>query len=356
MRIAVIGPMDSLISINSTGGTEIWSATFVNALVGRGHDVTLFACAGSETLAKLVPVVTHDQIIDEVGKISKQKFAFYSISEMVELVKRQDDFDICHLSVYSFHYYLPLTKLLKCPIVVTFHGSSMSSADLSPIFQEYTEPEYVFISNSFASKWPEPIKKNIIYNGITPQDFPYSQDGGKSFLWLGRICNEKGTVEAIKAAQEAKVSLRLAGSITDQDYFSQKVEPLLNDSITYVGKVTSQEKINLYQQSKAILMPINWDEPFGLVAVEAMACGTPVIGYRRGALPEIIPSDKLGYLVEPNNQDQLVSKIREVCEMSVPAYQQLRQNVSRHVIENFSMDRMVDSYESVYAKAKRNEK
>lgn len=342
MKIAIVGAIDSAIKKDAIAGTEIWTYNFVKQMIERGYDITLFANSESKTPGKLIETTDYRDLIDKKTKqIIKSRFALLSIDEMVELVKRQDEFDLIHLSVFSLSYILPLSRLIKKPLVATIHGSGLSYNDAKIVIEKYPNVNFVFISKSFAKTWPLPKKYKIIYNGIDTDSFPLSVAPRKYYFWMSRISKEKGVEDVIKFSQKSGQKVVIAGPIRDVDYFNKEVKPYLCRNIQYVGELGLREKVKYYQGAIAFLFPIKWPEPFGLVVIEAMACGTPVIAYDLGAMDEIIEHGKTGYLVEPNNIKEMI-KFSKLCSKIQPS------NCRNRVKKIFSIEHMVDQYIGLY--------
>jgi len=245
-------------------------------------------------------------------------------------------FDIIHNN-YDF---LPLTysRLINTPMVTTIHG--FSSPRIIPVFKEYNDHNYfVSISNADRSRQLEYIA--TVYNGINVADFTLRKAVGEYLLYFGRIHPDKGTHEAIQIAKRFNMRLIIAGFIQDQRYYEEKVEPFLDDEIVYVGNSGPQKRDTLLGNAYALLHPISFDEPFGLSVAESMLCGTPVVAFNRGAMPELIVQEKTGFLVD--TVDEAVSVLKDV--------RQIDRTYCRSWAEkNFSREKMVDDYIKVYRK------
>lgn len=350
MKIGIVGPIDKPISLSAAGGTEVWTANFANTLTDHSYDVTVFGTAESEVKGELVKSCSVKDILLPDGTVSKQKFSHYSVQEMVDVINRQEDFDLIHISVYSLYHYLPLTTLIKKPVVITIHGSPFSKEDALPMVERYNLPHYVFISQSFADRWAKPANSSVIYNGIPTIQFPFVSNSDDYFFWIGRISHEKGTAEAIDFAIKANVRLKIVGNIQDRKYFEEKVKPRIGGNIELVESHSPSEKAELYGKAKAFLMPINWEEPFGLVAVEAMAAGTPVIAYGRGALPEIVVDGETGFIISPDDNNGFIEKIGTMAKMDDTKYKEMRQSCRDRVESLFTIEKMAKQYEDLYNK------
>lgn len=342
MKIALVGPLDSPVKKDASAGSEIWTYNFAEQLKKRGITTSLYAASGSEFSGELIITVDYKDLLkNDGGSISKTKFAFFSISEMVQVVHDQAKYDLIHLSVYSLTYYFPLIELITKPVIVTLHGLSFKKEDAKILLSKNPKANFVAISNSLLTDWDRPRNYKVIHNGISLTNFLFTEGKRKYFFWMGRISKEKGVEDAIKFAQKTKEELIIAGPIRDEEYFNQFVKPNLNSKIRYVGGLGLKEKIKYYQGAKAFLMPVKWEEPFGLVAVEAMACGTPVIAYDRGALPEIISDGIDGFIVKPDDIDGLIKAAKKIEEIN-------RKKCREKVESHFTLEKMVDEYLDYY--------
>lgn len=351
MKIAIVGAIDSPVKKDSSAGTEVWTYNFAEALLKKGHQVTLFARKDSVFSGKLVEVAKPSDVLDSSGMISKRKFALFSINQMIEVLKCQDQFELIHISVFSLQYALPFVKLFNKPIVITMHQPFPDDEDTKLIFEKFYEPTYIFISNSQANLKYLPKDYRIIYNGINIDDFHFQKSSGQdSLFWMSRVSPEKGTQDAVKIAQESNKKIVLAGSIRQPEYFETSIKPFLNEDIKYIGTLNLVQKVENYKKAKIFLMPIHWEEPFGLVMVEAMACGTPVVAYDRGSVREIVIDGKTGFICPHGDIDAMTKAVNKIYEMPEEKYQEMRRNCRKHVEENFTIEKMVDGYEKVYQK------
>ena len=289
MRVAVLSPISWRTPPLHYGPWESVVSLLTEKLVHMGLDVTLFATGDSRTSGKLVAVCPHPY--SEDASVDPKVAECLHISEIFE---RADEFDIIH---NNFDF-LPLTYsgLVETPVVTTIHG--FSSPKIVPVYKKYdASSHYVAISDSDRSAELDYIA--TIHHGIDVAQFPFSGAEGEYVLFFGRIHPHKGVYEAIQVAQRAGVKLVIAGIIQDQDYFASKVEPYIDDtSVVYLGSVGPDRRAEVLGNAMALLHLISFDEPFGLSLVESMACGTPVIAFGRGSMPEIIRDGDTGYIVD----------------------------------------------------------
>lgn len=332
MKIAMLAPIAWRTPPRHYGPWERVVSLLTEGLVSRGVDVTLFATGDSETKGRLVSVCP--QGYEEDREIVPKVWECLHISEAFE---RGSEFDLIH----NHFDYLPLTytRMTSTPVVTTIHG--FSSPGILPVYRKYNGRSF-YVAISDADRNPDLSYIATIHHGIDLDRFTFQPDHGEYLLFFGRIHHEKGALESIKVAERTGMRLILAGIIQDQEYFDREVRPHLDgDRITYLGSADPDKRDELLGGACALLHPINFDEPFGLSVVEAMACGTPVIAIQRGSMPEIIEDGVTGFLVR--DVDEMAARVSKI------------QAIDRHrcrttVCERFSVDRMVDDYIQVYEK------
>ena len=346
LKIAQIAPLWFSIPPKKYGGTERIVSFLTEELVKRGHDVTLFASGDSKTKAKLISVYPKSLI--KVG--FNWQDPFWNLENLSKAFRMAEKFDIihCHLDIWA----LPFQDFTKVPVLHTLHNqiykaSITREGEKKPtrlqIFEKHKrETLAVFISKSerlkSAIKFP---KSWVIYNGLDVSEFKFNPKPKDHFIWIARIDPFKGIENAIKAAEKTGVKLLLAGRLDPyrQDYFKEKIKPHLSKKIQYLGEIPKERLSDFYGQAKACLYPIEWEEPFGLVMVESMACGTPVIAFKTGSVPEIVENGKTGFIVA--NIEEMVKVMKRVDEIDRFA---CRQRVEKY----FTYQRMVDEYEKLY--------
>jgi len=331
MRIAILSPIAWRTPPKGYGPWEQVASNITEGLVRRGHDVTLFATKESRTQGRLIGT-THSGY-EEDKKVNPDVWKPMHIAEVFE---RADEFDIIH----NHFDFTPLTysRLIKTPVVTTIHG--FSSPEIHPAYEKYNRTtHFVSISNSNRLETLDYVA--TVYNGIDLKDFTFNANPGDNLLFLGRICYEKGTHEAIEIAKRANKQLIIAAIIQEEDYFRDKVEPRLCDQIQYIGPIGPEKRNELLGNALAFLHPVMRPEPFGLTMAESMACGTPVIGFDLGSVREVVDHNKTGFVV--NSIDEAVDSVR-----AIPSIDRTdcRSRVERH----FSLDTMVEGYVSVYEK------
>jgi glycosyltransferase involved in cell wall biosynthesis len=289
MRIAILSPISWRTPPRHYGPWESVVSLLTEELVRFGVDVTLFATGDSRTSGKLVAMCAHPY--SEDPSIDPKVAECLHISEVFE---RAGEFDLIH---NNFDF-LPLTYsgLVATPLLTTIHG--FSSPKILPVYRKYNSQSH-FVAISESDKSPQLDYIATVYHGIDLAQFPYCDAEGQYLLFFGRIHPEKGVSEAIEVAKRVGIRLLIAGIIQDQDYFATRVEPHIDGTtVKYLGSVGPAQRADLLGHALALLHLISFDEPFGLSVIESMACGTPVIAFNRGSMPEIILDGETGYLVK----------------------------------------------------------
>lgn len=330
MRIAVLAPIAWRVPPRHYGPWELFASLLTEGLVSRGHDVTLFAAGDSATSAHLCSVVPRGW--SEDPSIDPKVAECLHVSQVFE---RASEFDVIH---NSFDF-LPLTysALISTPVVTTIHG--FSSPRIVPVYAKYNDATF-YVAISDADRDPALDYVTTIHHGIDTGNFTFNPTSGSYLAFFGRIHPDKGVVAAIDAAESAGIPLRIAGIIQDEQYFKQDVVPRLDgDRVQFLGSIGAEGRSSFLGGAMALLHLIDFDEPFGLSVVEAMACGTPVIAFDRGSMPEIIIDGVTGSLV--SDVGGAAAAIKLVGQLD-------RQTVRDVAVQRFNNDRMVDEYVAVY--------
>jgi glycosyltransferase involved in cell wall biosynthesis len=354
VKIAHIAPPWIAVPPQHYGGTENVLYNLVEAQVALGHDVTLFAPGDAKTSARLVSFFPKSLVQSGVPWAAHLK-AFYHLYKALGYAK---EFDIVHthLSSASDLYIFPLTAGLTTPHVTTLHSRfpfdrvQSWTGDADELYMEWA-PRVPMVAISEAARAEVPYRLNfvgVVHHGLLMDQFrPASGTRGDFFAWLGRFCPDKGAHLAIEAAKRAGVPLVLAGTVDRYQnnsvrYFEQEIKPRIDgERVRYIGPVNMQQKVALLSRARGFLNPIQWEEPFGMVMIEAMALGCPVIAFARGAAPEIVVDGKTGFLVR--DLDEMVRHI--------PRIDEIDRGVTRlHVERNFSARSMAEKYTEVYWK------
>jgi glycosyltransferase involved in cell wall biosynthesis len=336
MRIAQIAPLQESVPPQRYGGTERVVSSLVEELVRRGHDVTLFASGDSRTSAKLVPVVPRGL------RLAGIRDAYPAgLLALGMLYERAHEFDIIHS--HMDYLTLPFARLRTTPTVLTCHGR-LDLLHVHPVFEYFRDGHLVSISDNQRRLLPAWNWAGTVYNGIDLVNFTLRPRPGHYLAFLGRISPEKGIEDAITVARLAGVPLKIAAKVdpVDELYYREHIRPLLEHPlIEYVGEISEREKDAFLGQALALLFPVRWPEPFGLVMVEAMATGTPVIAGRFGSVPEVVDDGETGFICD--SLEEMVLAIRRLDEID-------RTACRRHADERFSSQRMAEDYEAVYQK------
>lgn len=333
LRIAQIAPLWIPVPPLTYGGTEFIIHLLTEELIKRGHQVTLFASGDSKSSGKLVPF----------GKKSlwrgrsKSPHAWYSLMSS-EVTRRQNDFDIIH--DHTEFYFAPFSKFIQKPIVSTLHRPI--NYETSLVFKRFSSVHYVFISCDQKNSCE--VEGSIIYNAIPVKSYKFNKTPDDYLLWFSKIVPEKGILGAIEVAKRSEEKLIICGNIVPgyEKFFQYEINPLIDgEQIRYIGPADFDKKIEILSDAKALLYPITRREPFGLVVIEAMACGTPVIAFGKGATPELIKHKKTGFITKDINH--MLLSIKHISEID-------RKICRKHVKEKFNLKKMVDAYEKLYYK------
>jgi len=332
MKVALLSPVVWRTPPRKYGPWEQVASNITEGLVEQGIDVTLFATGDSITNGKLEFIIEKPH--GENPVLDAKVCECMHISHLME---KAPEFDIIHNN-YDF---LPLTysRLVKTPMVTTIHG--FSSPKIIPVYKRYNDiNNYVSISNSDRS--PELKYIATVYNGVNENEFTFREKHGEYLLFFGRIHHEKGTYECIQIAKKAGMKLIISGLIQDAAYFREKVEPYVdNESIIYTGNSGPEKRNELLGGAYALLHPVNFEEPFGLSVVESFFCGTPVIAYKRGSMPELIINGKTGFLVSDINESaEALANIKDLH----------RKDCRIHAESMFTRSKMACNYIEVYKK------
>ena len=335
MRIAQVAPLHESVPPKYYGGTERVVSYLTEELVRQGHDVTLFASGDSETRARLIPI-THRAL--RLDRYCTDPLAHHVLL-LEKVMQRWSEFDIVHFHVDYLHF--PLMRLLGLPHVTTLHGR-LDVPDLEPLYKEFRDMPVVSISEDQRAPLPFARWQATVYNGVPEALYHFRPEPGEYLAFLGRISPEKRVDRAIEIARRVGLPLRIAAKVdkVDQEYFDERIRPLLDDPLVeYVGEIGEAEKSAFLGGARALVFPIDWPEPFGLVMIEAMACGTPVIAYRRGSVPEVIRDGETGFIVD--GLEDAVAAVARLGEID-------RGRCRREFEQRFSARRMAGDYLAVY--------
>ena len=336
MKIAQVAPLYESVPPRLYGGTERVVSYITEELVRLGHDVTLYASGDSQTSAGLRSVCERALRLDGVKLLSPLARHL----QLIETVAQEaNEFDVVH-----FHLdYLPFSEIrrLAIPAVTTLHGR-LDIPDLYPLFREFNDMRLVSISDAQRDPMPWASWLATVHHGIPGDLHRPRYSSGDYLAFLGRISPEKRVDRAIEIARRARMPLRVAAKIDDADrtYFESEISDLLaNSDVEFVGEIGEQDKSEFLGNAAALLFPIDWPEPFGLVMIESMACGTPVIAFRGGSVAEIVDQNVTGFIVE--SVEEAVEAVKRIPSIDRPACHQ-------RFLERFTSRRMCEQYLAVY--------
>ena len=354
LKIAQVVSLQESVPPKGKNGLEFVVHYLTEELVKRGHEVTLFATENSKTSARLVDVLPYPAAKRRLFNWSATD---YSLAVMTKVAEMSQEFDVIHTHLGGGAFYF--ANLIKTPIVETVHSpvrkipkkyllkKNIQSKYLKDNLERYKKSYHIFVSKN--QKKNAFFKNNnlVVHNGIDLENFKFKEKPEDYFLYLGYLTPNKGAHSAVKAARRARVKLKLAGSYRYcEKYFAEEIEPYLKEGqIEYVGIVNPVQRNKLLGNAKAILVPLQWEEPFGLIMIEAMACGTPVIGFKKATIPEIVQHNKTGFIVK--DFKEMAKAVRKIDQIN-------RADCRTYVEKYFSVEKMVDGYEKVYEKAIEN--
>ena len=335
MRIAQVAPLAESVPPVLYGGTERIVAFLTDELVAQGHEVTLFASGDSRTRARLVPCAPRALRLDPacVDPLA------HHIVMLDEVAKRQHEFDVIHYHVDYLHF--PMSRFSHTPRVTTLHGR-LDIPDLVPLYRAYSHEPLVSISDSQRAPLPHANWVATVKHGLPQHELQPGRGRGGYLAFVGRISPEKRVDRAIEIAGASGMPLKIAAKIdrADREYFERDIAPLFTrPHVEYVGEISEAQKASFLGDAVALLFPIDWEEPFGLVMIEALACGTPVIACRRGSVPEVIEDGVSGFIVDSTSE--AVEAVRRLDRLS-------RARCRMAFEQRFTARRMAHDYTAVY--------
>lgn len=335
VRIAQVAPLYESVPPKYYGGTERVVSYLTEELVEQGHDVTLFASGDSVTAARLVAACRRSLRLD---KSCIDQMAHHVV-EIESVFRNASQFDIIHSHLDYLPF--PLARRERTPVLTTVHGR-LDLPDLVPLYREFSEMPVVSISDAQREPLPWLNWQGTVYHGLPVNRYTFREEPGDYLAFLGRICPEKRVDTAIEIAKCTGMNLRIAAKVdrVDREYFSEVIRPLLDHPLVeYVGEIGEGEKDEFLGNAYALLFPIDWPEPFGLVMIEAMACGTPIIARCRGSVPEIMEEGVTGFICD--SVEEAVRAVEEVAHL-------IRKRC-RHAFEKrFTVTEMAQGYLAIY--------
>jgi len=342
MRIAQVAPLYESVPPRYYGGTERVVSYLTEELVKQGHEVTLFASGDSQTKAELIPIV--DKAL-RLSKLHADPLAHHIIL-LNQLNMMSQEFDVIHFHIDLLHF--AQHQFMMTPSLTTMHGR-LDLPHLRTVFAEFKDIPLISISNNQRLPLPNANWHATVYNGIPQENYTYRAQAGEYLAFLGRISPEKGIERAIEIALRVGMKLNIAAKVdkVDEDYYCNVIKPLLkNPLIEYIGEINEQEKDEFLGNAYATLFPIDWPEPFGLVMIESMACGTPVVAFNRGSVSEVMLQGETGFIV--NNTNDAIEAVEKIETIS--------RQCCRYVFEKrFSATQMANSYVKAYESLREQE-
>jgi glycosyltransferase involved in cell wall biosynthesis len=335
MKIAQVSPLFERVPPKAYGGTERIISYLTEELIRLGHDVTLFASGDSITGARLVPAINESFRLDAM----QRTWLAYHTIQMDQVSELAHTFDVIHFHTDYLHF--PIARKFSTPHITTLHGR-LDLPELVSLYRHFSDVPLISISDSQRIPLPWANWCETVYHGLPPDLYSFQSEPDDYFVYIGRISLEKRVDRAIDIARQCGLPLYIAAKIdkADETYFNECIEPLLHDPLVkYIGEVGEPEKRDLLEHARALLFPIDWPEPFGLVMIEAFACGTPVIAYRHGSIPEIMEDGVTGFVV--TNQEDAVRAAQSI--------ESIDRKRCRQVFERrFTVAHMAENYLSIY--------
>lgn len=351
LRIAQVAPLWFSVPPVGYGGTELVVSRITEGLVKRGHKVTLFAAADSKTKAKLVAPIEKNLFELKIPWLHDS----YNILNLIRAFDQKEKFDIIHTHIDVHDPFIRWYNR-DVPSIATLHNMFWPMPDgkrnglwrayrgRELLYNEFLDLPYISISESYRKLCPARLNFiKTIYHGVDEKVLKFNPRGGKHFVWLGRISKAKGTHIAARLAKEMGLTLLIAGAIVNPEarrFFNDSIKPHLGRKVRYIGELKSEkQKSDFFGNAKAFLYPVQWEEPFGLTMIESQACGTPVIAFRRGSVPELVKHGSTGFIV-----DTFAEMKKAIRDVDILDRRECRKNVE----ENFTLEKMIDAYENVY--------
>jgi glycosyltransferase involved in cell wall biosynthesis len=331
MRIAQIAPLAESVPPKLYGGTERVVSWLTEELTALGHDVTLFASGDSVTNGRLVPVTSR---AIRLSRPRPEPFPAYA-AQLDAVARTAEEFDVLHCHTDWIH--LPLLSCLGVPHLTTIHNR-LDTPDLPPVVRRFPDAPLISISDHHRTPLPSAKWLGTVYHGMPAKLFEPSYRPGAYLAFLGRLTKEKGPEAAIRIAKGLGMELRMAAKVprAETRYYKERLQPLIDGvDIKLVGELNDSAKGELLGGASALLFPIDWPEPFGLVMIEAMACGTPVIAYRRGSVPEVVDDGVTGFVVD--SEDEAIAAVKRIGELD-------RRTVRATFERRFTVKKMAEQY------------
>lgn len=347
-KIAIIAPPFTTVPPIGHGGTEKIIDLKIKELIKRGYEVDVFGCGNFRTEAnfrqiypKAISEMEFDKDLVEASRPIRLELAY--LTAVMEILSQEDGkYDVIFNHARGGYSFIPLFEKLKTPMLTTFHLPLFEELNLA--LKNLDKPNFISISDNQRENAPDLKYLATIYNGVDTKEYSFNEKPEDYLLFIGALGKHKGVHIAVEITKETSKKLKIAGGKKREPFFSDTIQPQIdNDKIVFVGEVDGEEKIKLYQNAKAVIFPVLIDEAFGLIIIEAMACGTPVIAFDRGAIKEII-NDKTGFVCPSEDKNAMKAAVEKLYNMPNSEYEKMRFACRKHIEDNFTIGKMVDKY------------
>ena len=350
LKIALISPPYESVPPKKFGAIEFVVYNLTEELTKRGHKVYLLATGNSNTEAELMPYLPKNlrEYPEATDAKWEEKMMALCAGRIINCLNVLD-IDIAHNHCGTM--IVPFLDVIKHPVVTTIHAPiGFYNPHSKIVYENFKHANYISLSNSQRKGMRDLNYVGTVYNGIDTNRYKYSQKKGSYFAFLGRTSPEKGIKEAIIISKKAGVQLKIAAKYqSNKEYFERKIKPMIDGKqIEFIGEIGPKEKSNFLGNAIALLSPIQWEEPFGLVFIESMACGTPVIAFNRGSVSEIIEDRKTGFIIQKYDINTMVKAVKNLVAMPLEEYKMMSLNCRRQVEEMFTQEKMAENYERIY--------
>lgn len=342
MKIAQVVPIWFPVPPQKFGGLELVVSNLTDGLIKKGHEVALYGFSDKNILIKSPSLNAAPLTVDWLT------YKNFELDNFIQAISDSDDYDILHFHISTDLFPLIVSKFSKKPTLITLHNFSVKSED-NFIFTKY-DNNLVCPNRLLVSLIPKNNKTFTVYHGINVSDYEYSEKKEDYFVYLSRVEPKKGILDAIAVTKALNKKLFILGPIPplQKEFFEKEVKPQLSNNIEYVGEADLKMKNQYLSKAKALLFPTQYEETFGLVAAEAMACGTPVVSYNIGAVSEVIIENETGFIAEMGDSVKLTEAADKLLGLNQEEYIQMVKKCRQHVEEKFSIDKMTDGYLKVY--------
>jgi glycosyltransferase involved in cell wall biosynthesis len=378
MKIAFICNLPGPISADGPGGTEVFVYNLIKSLnENKNYEINLFAANDSEFKEKLFPFFASYEILENKNlnpMLYNNKIIAYKLALFSNLINKIDKYDLIHNNIYETYLFFPFSNLIKKPVIHTVHNIFFTYEEFGLYAERFLPKKdiMVFVSSYAMKKSVGNYNKTFIYNGIDTKIFTFNEKNqNDNLISMSRATPKKGIKESLIVANKVNRFLNIivkVSSPTEEEFLNENILKSVNNKNYSIFKnISLIKRVELLQNSKLFLFPIQWEEPFGLVMIESMACGTPVVAFARGSVPEVIKDGETGFIVNPSDDDirgnfiikktgieGLCEAVERIYSMPEEQYRKMRRVCREHVEKNFTIERMIDEYEKVYYQILKN--